>query len=119
MLMQPETFAEQSPGAAPFRSAADFFARDDPQFWRRALGQFIPVGDKAALREPLTLLADTCEIAALCQPQIATKAQTLWIWRLASSVLGRRVHGLNRRQTFASGAAAAGDGGRATFRFIA
>jgi len=57
--------------AGSFRGAnraADFFARDDTEFWRVASGQLVPVGDQAAERQPLALLPDAREIAALCKP---------------------------------------------------
>src|SRR5882724_6233925 len=75
MLMQPETFAEQSPCAAALGRAADFFARDHAQFWRGAGGQFIPIGDQATLREPFALLPDAGEIAALREPRVTAKSQ--------------------------------------------
>lgn len=68
MLVLPEAFAEQTPRAAALNRAADFFARDDTEFWRVASGQLVPVGDQAAERQPLALLPDAREIAALSKP---------------------------------------------------
>ena len=67
MLVLPETFAQQTPRAAAFDGAADFFARDDAQFWLRAVGQLMPVGNQTAKREALALLPDAREIAALLE----------------------------------------------------
>jgi len=75
MLMQTETFAEQTPRAAACDGAADFFARDDPQFRRRAAGQFVPIGNQAALRQPFALHSDAREIAALREPRAAVQTQ--------------------------------------------
>jgi hypothetical protein len=75
MLMLPKTFTQQTPRTAALHRAADFFARDHAEFWRRAVGQPVPVGDEAAEHEPLVLLPDAREIAALREPQGATQAQ--------------------------------------------
>lgn len=75
MLMQAETFAEQTPGAAALRRAADFFARDDAEFGRGTGRQLVPVGDEAAEGEAFALLPDARKIAALREPRTAAKAQ--------------------------------------------
>ena len=74
MLVQPETFAEQAPGAAALNRSADFFARHHTQPWR-AGGQFVPVGDEAALREPFALLPHPREIPALPEARGASQPQ--------------------------------------------
>jgi len=75
MLMQPETFAEQPPGAAAGRRIADFFAGDDAELGRGTVGQMVPVGDEAAQHEAFTALADAREIAALREPRRTAQAQ--------------------------------------------
>src|SRR5471030_1095394 len=75
MLMLPETFTQQTPRAAALHRAADFFARDHAEFWRRAVGQPVPVGDEAAEHEPLALLPDAREIAALREARGAVEPQ--------------------------------------------
>ena len=57
MLVPPESFAEQPPRAASFDRAADFFAGDHAEPGRAAIGQLVPIGDEAALREPFALPA--------------------------------------------------------------
>jgi hypothetical protein len=96
MLMLPETFAQQTPRAAAFRRAADFFARDHAEFWCRAVGQSVPVGDEAAEHEPLALLPDAREIAALREARGAGEPQAIRRFgghareiRPASGVCGR------------------------------
>ena len=86
MLVLPEGFAEQPPRAAPGDRAADFFTRDHAEFGRAAFGQPVPIGDEAALREPLALLPDAREIAALREPRGAVQSQPSGVWRLASGV---------------------------------
>ena len=105
MLVLPEGFAEQPPRAAPFHRAADFFARDHAKFGRRAVGQPVPIGDEAALREPFALLPDASEIAALREPRGA--AQSLAIGGSA------RMAGLDWRQAFAALTAAVAQRGAA------
>ena len=73
MLVLPETFAQQTPRAAAFHRAADFFARDDAQFWCRAVRQPVPIGDETTEREALPLLPHAREIAALLKPRGAAK----------------------------------------------
>ena len=77
MLVPPETFAEQSPGAAARRCVADFFAGDDAQFGRGTLRQPVPIGDKTAEREPLSLLPEAHEIAALGEARRASQTQAV------------------------------------------
>ena len=77
VLMLPETFAEQPPGAAAGHRAADFFAGDDAEFRRLTIGKLAPVGDEAAQNEPFSPLPDAREIAALCEPRGAAQAQAL------------------------------------------
>jgi hypothetical protein len=113
VLMLPETFAQQSPRAAAFDRAADFFARDDAQFRLRAVGQFVPVRDQAALCEALALPPDAREIAALLKPRGAAQAQAFWRF-------GWRGHAKsNGCQAFAAHAAAVGERGLATLARIA
>ena len=90
MLVLPETFAEQPPGAAAFHRAADFPAGDDAQLGGDAVRQAVPVGDETALREPLALLPHAREIAVLTESQRAAQAQASGVWRLASGVWGLR-----------------------------
>jgi len=75
MLMQPETFAEQSPGAAAGGRIADFFAGDDAEFWHGAVGQFVPVRDETAEHEAFPALAHACEIAVLREPRRTSQTQ--------------------------------------------
>lgn len=112
MLMLPETFAEQSPRAAALNCAADFFACDDAEFWRRAIWQFVPVGNQAALREPFALLPDARKIATLCEPRGATQSQEF-------RRFGGHARKSDRRQAFATHAAAVGQRGFAAFARIA
>ena len=77
MLVQPETFAEQPPGAAAGWRIADFFAGDDPEFGRGTVGQFAPIRDETAQNQPFPPLPDAREIAALCEPRGAAQAQAL------------------------------------------
>ncbi len=69
VLVLPETFAEQTAGAAAVRSVTDFFAGNHAEFGRRTIRQFCPVGDEAAQNEAFSLLPDAHEIAVLRQPQ--------------------------------------------------
>ncbi len=110
MLMPPETFAEQPPGAAAVRRVADFFAGDDAEPGRGAVGQLVPVGDEAAEREPFALLPDAREIAALREPRRAAQAQAFRRRGFTKS---------NRRQAFAAHAAAVGQRGLAALGGIA
>lgn len=112
ILMPPETFAEQPPRAIALHRAAYFFARDDAQFWFCAVGQFIPICNQTTLREAAALLPDPREIATLRQPRVAAKAQ-------AFRRFGGHARKLNRRQAFASDAAAIGERGFAALGRIA
>jgi len=67
MLMLPETFAKQAPGAAAGDGVADALARHHAQFRRRAVRQAMPVGNQAAQRQPLTPLPYPREITVLTQ----------------------------------------------------
>jgi hypothetical protein len=96
MLVLPETFAQQTPRAAALHRTANFFARDHAEFRRRAVGQPVPVGDEAAEHEPLALLPDTREIAALREARGAVEPQAFRRFgghareiRPASGVCGR------------------------------
>ncbi len=96
MLMLPETFPQQPPRAVALHRAADLFARDHAEFRRRAVRQSVPVGDEAAEHEPLALLPDAREIAALLKPRGATQSQAFRRFgghareiRPASGVCGR------------------------------
>jgi len=75
MLMQPETFAEQPPGAVALDGSANFLAGDDAEFWRSALRQPAPVGNETAEHQPFALLPDAREIAALLETRRAAQAQ--------------------------------------------
>ena len=75
MLMLPETFAEQTPRAAAGDRVANFAARDDAEFRRRAVRQAMPVGDEAAERQTLALLPHTHEIAVLSEARGAVQPQ--------------------------------------------
>ena len=77
MLVQPETFAEQPPGAAAGRRIADFFAGDDTEFWAFTVGKFGPIRDETAQNEPFSPLPDARKIAVLREPRRATQAQAL------------------------------------------
>src|SRR5450432_1144450 len=74
MLMLPETFPQQAPGAVPFHGTADFFAGDDAQPGLRTFRQSLPVGDETTEHDPLPLLPDAREIAA--RPDARGAAQT-------------------------------------------
>jgi hypothetical protein len=100
MLMLPETFTQQTPRAAAFRCVADFFARDHAKFWRRAVGQPVPVGNETAEHEPLALLPDAREIAALREARGAVEPQAF-----------RRFGGHSREIKPASGVCGRCDGG--------
>ena len=75
VLMEAETFAEQSPRAAAGGRIADFFARDDTEFGRGTVGQFVPVRDEAAEHEAFPALAHACEIAILRKPRRTAQTQ--------------------------------------------
>ncbi len=75
VLMQPETFAEQSPGAAAGRSIANFFAGDDTKPGRETVGQFVPVRDEATEHEAFPALAHAREIAVLREPRRTAQTQ--------------------------------------------
>ncbi len=77
MLVQPETFAEQPPGAAASRRIADFFAGDDAEFRAFTVGKLGPIGDETAQNEPFPLLPDAHKIAVLREPRWAAQAQAL------------------------------------------
>jgi len=115
MLVLTETFAEQTPRAAARHCAADFPARDDPQFGRRAGRQPAPIDNETALRKPFAVLPDAREIPVLPESRVATQTQASGVWRSASGVWGPGGHdGLNRRQAFAAFAAAVAQCGAAT-----
>ena len=84
MLVQPETFAKQSPGAAAGRRIADFFAGDNTEFRTFTFGKFGPIRNETAQNEPFSPLPDAREIAVLREPRRATQAQA---WR-------RGIHGI-------------------------
>ena len=48
MLVPPETFAEQPPGAAAGHGSADLFAGHNAEFGSGAVWKQVPVGDQAA-----------------------------------------------------------------------
>ena len=109
MLVPPETFPEQPPGAATNDGSADFLAGDDTELGSFTFGKFAPVGDEAAQNEPFPPLPDAREIAVLRKPRRTAQAQA---WR-------RGIHKSNRREAFAARATAARDGGRATLGLVA
>jgi hypothetical protein len=111
MLMLPETFPQQPPRAIALHRAADFFARDDAQFWLRAFRQFLPVGDQTTEREPLPLLPDARKLSAPLDARGA--AQTL------RQCGGVRHAKSNRRQAFAAEAATVAQNRLAAFARIA
>ena len=109
--MLPETFPQQAPGSVPFHGTANFFTRDDAQFWLCAVRQPLPVGDETAQNEPLTLLPDARKITA--RPDARGAAQ-------AFRRFGGRGHvKSNGRQPFAAVAAAVGERGLAALARIA
>ena len=110
MLMLPETFPQQPPGAITLHRAANLFARDDSQFWFGALRQPLPVGDETTQRETLALLPDACEFTALLNPRGAAQAFRQFGWRGHAKS--------NRRQAFAAVATAIGQGGLAALARI-
>ena len=119
VLMLPETFPQQPPGAIPLDGPADFFARDDAQFRFGPVRQPLPVGDETTEREAPALLPDARELAALLNPRGAAQAQASGVWRPGSGVWGGRGHAKsNRRQAFAAVAAAVGQGGLAALARI-
>ena len=75
VLMLPETFAEQPPGAAASRGIADFFAGHHAEFGRGAVGQFVPISDETAQNQPFSPLPNPREIAVLREPRRTAKAQ--------------------------------------------
>ena len=77
VLVQPETFAEQPPGAAAGRRVADFLAGDDAKFRAFTVGKFGPVGNQTAKHQSFTFLPDARKIAALREPRRAAQAQAL------------------------------------------
>ena len=128
MLMQPETFAEQPPRAAAGDRVADALACDDAELRRCAIRQAVPVGDETAERQAFALLPHAREIPVLPKSQVAAQTQASGpalrerLIPLCGSVWGlggheRRV--LNRRQAFASHAAAIGQRGFAALARIA
>ncbi len=110
MLMLPETFAQQTSRAIALHGTADFFARDDAQFWFRPIRQPLPVGDEATQREALALLPDTRKFAALLDARGAAQA-----FRQFS---GRRHAKSNRCQAFAAVTTAVGQRGLAALARI-
>ena len=109
--MPPETFPQQPPCAVALDSAADFFACHDTQLGFRPVRQPVPVGDQTAEREPLALLPDAREITALRDARGAAQAIRCF---------GGRGHAKsNRRQAFATVAAAVGQRGLAALARIA
>lgn len=75
MLMQSETFAQQSAGTTALHGSADFFAGHNSEFGWRAFGQTVPIGNQAAEDKALAGLANAREIAILCQSRRAVEAQ--------------------------------------------
>ena len=77
MLVQPETFAEQPPGAAAGWRIADFFAGDNAELRAFTGGKLAPIGNEAAQHEPFSPLPDARKIAVLRKPRRAAQAQAL------------------------------------------
>lgn len=88
VLVLPETFPEQAPGAAALDGPADFAAGDDAQAGRGAFGQRVPVGDEAAGGQPLTLLPEPREIPVVRQPRTTAQSQAPAFRRRMSGVWG-------------------------------
>jgi hypothetical protein len=109
-LMLPETFPQQTTRAIPLDGTADFFARDHAQFGFRPVRQPLPIGDETAQDEPLTLLPDARKIAA--RPDARGAAQAFR--RFGGSGHAKS----NRRQAFATVAAAVGQRGFAALARI-
>jgi hypothetical protein len=103
MLMLPETFPQQAPGAVALHGTADFFAGDDSQPGLRTFRQSLPVGDETTEHDPLPLQPDAPEVAA--RPDACGAAQAF------RRFVGRRHAKSNRRQAFATVAAAVGQRG--------
>ena len=111
MLMLAETLPQQPTRAISLDRAPDFFTRDHPQFGRKTIGQFAPVGDETTKHHPLALQPEAREIAA--RPDARGAAQTF-------QRCGGRGHAKsNRRQAFAAVAAAVGQRGLAALAGIA
>jgi hypothetical protein len=111
MLMLPEAFPQQTPRAVALHGAADFFARDDSQFWFRPVRQTLPVGDETAERESLALLPNARKFTARSDARGAAQA-----FRRCG---GRGHAKSNRRQAFAAVATAVGQRGLAALARIA
>ena len=111
MLMLPETFPQQPPGAVALDGATDLLARDHTQFRFSSVRQPLPVGDETADHDPPTLLPDARKFAALLDARGAAQA-----FRRFS---GRGHAKSNRRQAFAAVAAAVGQRGLAALARIA
>jgi hypothetical protein len=111
VLMLPEAFPQQPPGAVALHGTTDFFARDNTQFGFRPVRQALPVGDETTDHDPLALLPDACKFTALLDARGAAQA-----FRRFS---GRRHAKSNRRQAFAAVAAAVGQRGLAALARIA
>jgi hypothetical protein len=112
MLVLPETFPQQTPGAIALHGTANFFTCDDTELGLRAVRQPLPVGDETTEGETLALLPDACEFAALLNAPGAIQAQTF------GRFSGRRHAKSNRRQAFAAVAAAVGQRGFAALARI-
>ena len=75
MLMQPETFAQQTAGTAAFHGTPDFFAGHHAEFGWRAVRQPVPIGNETTAHQALAGLANPREVAILRQARGATEAQ--------------------------------------------
>ena len=75
MLVPPETFAEQAPGAVADHRAADFLAGDHAEPGAAPGGQLVPVGNQAALRQPFADLPHARKIAAVRKARRAAQTQ--------------------------------------------
>jgi len=86
MLVQPETFAEEAPGATALHRAADFFTGDHAQPGLGAGGQLVPIGNEATLSEALPHLTHARKFTALRQPRRPAEAQTFGVRRSGTGV---------------------------------
>src|ERR1700742_2452634 len=75
MLMQPETLAEETSGAAAFHRPANFFDGHYAKFGAAPFRQAVPVGDQATQNQPLAGLPYPREIAALRQPRLTGQGE--------------------------------------------
>ena len=75
VLVQPETFPEQPPGAVADDGTTDLFAGDHAEFQRFAVRKPVPVRDQAAEHQAFAFLPHAHKITVLGEPPIAAQAQ--------------------------------------------